>query len=436
MARIETYPLDGNISVNDYVIGTDGDSLNATKNYKVLTFLDYLGRLYNLNSTDLLFNYSAVTPAAVADGEVSTNNYLDGTILMSGVTNIYVSKISAFGQLVDDIINTTGSENLTIMFTDMGNRNNLGIFVVDSAVDFDANTINLTVTSSTSVGSIDAGKVMGIRIGIGGGGGLDFTTLATDVDVLVFPTTNATNVQIGGGLGNGIFFTKDGDVKFFKDNAIGGLSNNNVTLSSNNSSNRTYNLPDKNGTFAMLDDVPTISGASYNATTWNGNPDGATKNAIRDEFESIRNDLVPLNIYSDFKKTMVNGEGLGSTGGFSSSSLSDITKPLQFKYLVEAQGADLANLIFTIEVATSSTPSNYTLPTLATSTATQPIIVEGEFSHDGTVVTLVGKIIANSQILPFFQTYTGTSGTAWEVRITNPTASGGSVRQQYYHYWQ
>ena len=180
MARIETYPLDGNISVNDYVIGTDGDSLNATKNYKVLTFLDYLGRLYNLNSTDLLFNYSAVTPAAVADGEVSTNNYLDGTILMSGVTNIYVSKISAFGQLVDDIINTTGSENLTIMFTDMGNRNNLGIFVVDSAVDYNANTINLTVTSSTAVGSISAGKVMGIRIGIGGASaGGDFVTINT-----------------------------------------------------------------------------------------------------------------------------------------------------------------------------------------------------------------------------------------------------------------
>jgi hypothetical protein len=176
MARIETYILDGNISVNDYVIGTDGDSLNATKNYKILTFLDYLGRLYNLNSTDLLFNYVTKPSTMVSNGEVTTNNYLDGVILMSGVSNIYVSKLSAFGQLVDEILTTIGNENLTIMFADMGNRNNLGIFTVTSAVDVDANTINLSVVGTTTVGSIDEGKVMGVRIGVGGtgtgGGGL------------------------------------------------------------------------------------------------------------------------------------------------------------------------------------------------------------------------------------------------------------------------
>ena len=170
MARIETYPLDGNISVNDYVIGTDGDSFNATKNYKVLTFLDYLGRLYNLNSTDLLFNFVDMPSTMISAGEVSTNNYADGTLLMSGVTNIYVSKVTAFGQLVDSILTSIGDEGLTIMFADMGNRNNLGIFTVVSAVDVDANTINLTVTATTTIGSIDAGKVMGIRIGVGGGG--------------------------------------------------------------------------------------------------------------------------------------------------------------------------------------------------------------------------------------------------------------------------
>ena len=171
MARIETYPLDGNISVNDYVIGTDGDSFNATKNYKVLTFLDYLGRLYNLNSTDLLFNFVDMPSTMISAGEVSTNNYADGTLLMSGVANIYVSKVTAFGQLVDSILTSIGDQGLTIMFADMGNRNNLGIFTVVSAVDVDANTINLTVSGTTAIGSIDAGKVMGIRIGVGGGGG-------------------------------------------------------------------------------------------------------------------------------------------------------------------------------------------------------------------------------------------------------------------------
>lgn len=171
MARIETYPFDLAPTVNDYVIGTDGDSLNATKNYKVMTFLDYLGTQYNLNSTDMLFEYDDVISTAVGNGYVSTNNYADGTILMSGVTNIYVSKITGFGQLVEDALNSLGTNGLTIIFADMGNRNNYGIFDVTSAADVDANTINLTVTATTTLGSISAGKSMGIRIGLGGGGG-------------------------------------------------------------------------------------------------------------------------------------------------------------------------------------------------------------------------------------------------------------------------
>lgn len=41
------------------------------------------------------------------------------------------------------------------------------------------------------------------------------------------------------------------------------------------------------GTLARLTDLPTISDVAYNATTWNGNLDGASKNAIRDKFESL-----------------------------------------------------------------------------------------------------------------------------------------------------
>lgn len=41
------------------------------------------------------------------------------------------------------------------------------------------------------------------------------------------------------------------------------------------------------GTLARLTDLPTISDVAYNAATWNGNLDGATKNAIRDKFESL-----------------------------------------------------------------------------------------------------------------------------------------------------
>jgi hypothetical protein len=194
MARIETYPFDLAPSVNDYVIGTDGDNLNATRNYKVMTFLDYLGTQYNLNSTDMLFQYDDVISTAVGNGYVSTNNYADATILMSGVTNIYVSKLTGFGVLVEAALNSLGTNGLSIMFADMGNRNNYGLFTVVSAVDVDANTINLTVTATATLGTLSAGKAMGIRVGVGGGGGdfVDFISDETITGIKTFESAVAT----------------------------------------------------------------------------------------------------------------------------------------------------------------------------------------------------------------------------------------------------
>ena len=242
MARIETYPFDLAPTVNDYVIGTDGDNLNVTRNYKVMTFLDYLGTQYNLNSTDMLFEYDDVISTAVGDGYVSTNNYADATILMSGVTNIYVSKLTGFGQLVEDALNSIGDNGLTILFADMGNRNNYGIFEVVSAADVDANTINLTVTATTTLGTLTAGRSMGIRIGIGGGGG-NFVTIDTIQDITgrkTFQSATSSqvnfentsngrttaigqgstfNVQIGAGAGFDLRVNGDGAASFYIDTA-------------------------------------------------------------------------------------------------------------------------------------------------------------------------------------------------------------------------
>lgn len=171
MARIETYPFDRVFTINDKVLGTDGDSLNATKNYNLLDFLDYLGTQYNLQSVDLVYTYNAVADTAVGNGEISSNNYLDNPILASGITNLYVSKVTAFGQLVEDYINTVGSNNLNIMFVDLADYNNFGIYEITANSDVNANTISLTVTGSTVNGSFTTGRSVGIKVGIGGGGG-------------------------------------------------------------------------------------------------------------------------------------------------------------------------------------------------------------------------------------------------------------------------
>jgi len=42
MARIETYVTDNQVTENDIVIGTDGDNLNKTKNFKVSALTQFV----------------------------------------------------------------------------------------------------------------------------------------------------------------------------------------------------------------------------------------------------------------------------------------------------------------------------------------------------------------------------------------------------------
>lgn len=307
MARIKTYPIDSNVTINDFVLGTDGDFLYATKNYKLLTLLNYLGTQYNLNSTDLLFNYSKKSSLLVTDGEVSTNNYNNTVVSMSGVTNIYVSKITAFGQLVEDLLNTIGTNTMTILFADMGNKNNFGIFSVVSTQDVSINTINMSVTSQVTSGVITSGIVMGIRIGFSDVGESSFVDLSDTPSSFtgqagLVPTVkqdetglefkefvDLTSTQTIGGektfssiiihqspvtfnsdifaFGSGIFFNSSianpsigsnfgflsyrgsDEYRFKTSGGNFSFKGNSINL------NRVYNVPNKNGTLALLDDI-------------------------------------------------------------------------------------------------------------------------------------------------------------------------------------
>lgn len=598
MARIETYQPDYVITPNDFVIGTDGDNFNKTKNYSVIAMLDYVGTHFNLQSADLVYNYTPLAPLSVLDGEFTVNNRLDATVLFSGVTTFSISKTTVFGRLVDDYIQTLGDEGFSFMLYDFSNYNNFGVYTITSVVDLNSDIFTIAVTLDASNGDIDGSSTYGFKayptisggsgvtdgdkgdITVSGGGtswlvndgyvdlvnsqtiagnksfsnfivakggyesnatnaalnvfsmfrnsnvpsgddnggaagqlylnnnnnwsflststgGRGFvinndnlTTLRTFIlpnkdgtialldDLDNFVTINTTQVITGtkvfdtstyvtmaGGLliGDGfttfdaldnvVWFTDESNPNTIQSSSFSGLFFTGKNLSvrrsgadtedtwysfigDNITSPREHTLQNRDGTLAHLDQIPTISNLVYDESLWNGNLDGASKNAIRDEIEDLRDVLTPVNQYNDFKKTIVNGTGLGSTGGFSVGSITDTTKPMHFLGLFEAQGADLSDLVLTMEVATSSTPSDVTLPTLASSTATQPILVEGSFSLDGTTITLVGKITTNEEVIPFFQTFTSVSGTAWELRITNPAASGGNVRQEYNHYWQ
>jgi hypothetical protein len=64
------------------------------------------------------------------------------------------------------------------------------------------------------------------------------------------------------------------------------LSNDLFDLTFQTTANTSLILP-TTGTLATTAQIPVISDTAYNATSWNANMDGATKNAIRDKFESL-----------------------------------------------------------------------------------------------------------------------------------------------------
>lgn len=173
------YPFDTAITPNDYVIGTDGDNLNATKNFKVSTMLGYLGNMFNLQSQDLYYTYNAVAAGSVGTGEISSNNYADETILTSGVTNLYVSKLTELGALVDTYLNAIATDQLTVIVMDLSAPENYLVFNLTGSSDVDANTINLAGTVSESNGELVAGRSIGLKLTAGGGGG-DFVDLVSN----------------------------------------------------------------------------------------------------------------------------------------------------------------------------------------------------------------------------------------------------------------
>lgn len=146
-------------------------------------------------------------------------------------------------------------------------------------------------------GSADATKLA--RFEIDG-----FTTATTRVFTL--PNFNGTLVTADGAQSltnktsfNGMTLTGTGGGGISLDTSIISLSNStlvldgDVTLGGSGATltllygiNTTLTLP-ATGTVATTSQLPVISDTAYNEATWNGNLDGASKNAIRDKFESL-----------------------------------------------------------------------------------------------------------------------------------------------------
>jgi hypothetical protein len=164
MPKISTYNTDTSIGLDDRIIGSDGDNLNVTKNYKVSTLLNYLSTQYNIQSQDVFYTYTPVSAAQILDGQISSNNYASGVKSMSAITNLYVSKTSSLGNDVEAYIDSIATNGLTIILMNLSSPENYAICELTSSVDVIDSVINLSVTVIDSNGVLTSSATIGFKL--------------------------------------------------------------------------------------------------------------------------------------------------------------------------------------------------------------------------------------------------------------------------------
>jgi len=109
MSRISTYPIDTVVNTSDFLIGTDFDNENITKNYTIASIISLATSGGYINAA-VAVDATTVTPIA----EVDTFYSLEGTLVLS------VSKLWAVGAGTDVnkiIYSGTASQVTNIMST-------------------------------------------------------------------------------------------------------------------------------------------------------------------------------------------------------------------------------------------------------------------------------------------------------------------------------
>jgi hypothetical protein len=135
MARIQTYPLDTNITGNDTWIGSDGDKFNRTKNFSPNRLADYFNTSEKVNIPNAIsFKYQTIGLGEEREnGTISFKDSNPVTIDFSEISNLMVSKRSLSLKYVDGFLG--GLTNSTIIIHKGKNVNNYGVYKVLSIVE-------------------------------------------------------------------------------------------------------------------------------------------------------------------------------------------------------------------------------------------------------------------------------------------------------------
>lgn len=176
MGRINTYPVDEEISGSDKWIGTDAGANNATKNFTVNKVVSYINDSNNIKADTLMFQYQDWEEGIPRNpGSISFAVEQPSSVVPFSSISEFMLSQSELGKALD--LGDFYSEALPgtyIMISDINNKNNFGIY---NLISIDRDIIepeffNVTVVHLKSSGNLDDNKkyflsLVDVGIGIG-----------------------------------------------------------------------------------------------------------------------------------------------------------------------------------------------------------------------------------------------------------------------------
>lgn len=168
MARITVYTIDGTITDNDKLIGTDAENANVTKNYKIGDLADFITSDWVAPGSGTL-NY---IPLWTPDGNTIGDSIIQQGALGQGVTiggNLSVSDdLDAVGSIeTSSTLSVTGNATFLSTITAGGGVGTAGqvLSSTGTGVEWVDNTVAGTVTGSGTLNTIPLWTPSGDQIG-------------------------------------------------------------------------------------------------------------------------------------------------------------------------------------------------------------------------------------------------------------------------------
>lgn len=205
MARISTYEYDANVTANDKLIGTDGDSYLATKNFSLMGVAEFIiDTLINPEATDFhvpVFNSNGTRLTdSIMHQDSSPSNGTAGTLLtVDGNFNIVGN--TTLGTTVNDITTVPSTLKVRGKLLDQNDTTGLANQVLQS----DANGYVFWGPEPSQAYLIGQGALHYLPLWTPDGGSLGNSLLRQDGDIDTPATTvlNAGNYSIAGTLAIG-----------------------------------------------------------------------------------------------------------------------------------------------------------------------------------------------------------------------------------------